>query len=313
MDKKEYMKIYSKEIHRQVREPKEYRKVLSNYSYEIITMDLVDMNMYIKSNNNHRYILTILDVHSRYAWTVALMTKADTFDAFVDIFGMNNNNNVKYLWTDEGKEFYNKDFNDWCKTNNVVHYSTYGGKYKNSIIERFNRTLKMMMEKRLTEDNTKQWYTRLDDVTSRYNNRKHSTLEISPSYVLLHGRITRKTHQIPNLKKAKFKIGDFVRISRLKGIFEKEGYNWSTEIFKVKQICLTVPITYKLIDLNNNDIKGCFYDSELQKTELSDVFLVDKVIRKRKKDGKTQYFVSWIGYPKEFNSWIDSEDVVADY
>ena len=66
-------------------------------------------------------------------------------------------------------------------------------------------------------------------------------------------------------KRARFSVGDRVRISKLK--FTK-GYtpNWSKEIFVVNKIKNTVPWTYELKDLNGEDIIGTFYDRELQKT-----------------------------------------------
>ena len=65
------------------------------------------------------------------------------------------------------------------------------------------------------------------------------------------------------------KVGDRVRISKLKNIFAK-GYtpNWSIEIFIVDKINDTVPYTDNLKDLNDEEIIGSFYDKELQKTKL---------------------------------------------
>ena len=72
-----------------------------------------------------------------------------------------------------------------------------------------------------------------------------------------------------NEKDSRFKVGDRVRISKFKIIFAK-GYtaNWSTEIFIVDKINDTVPYTYNLKDLNDEEIIDSFYDKELQKTEL---------------------------------------------
>ena len=71
-----------------------------------------------------------------------------------------------------------------------------------------------------------------------------------------------------NEKDSKFKVGDRVRISRYKNIFAK-GYspNWSSEIFIVDKINDTVPYTYNLKDLNDEEYLGSFYDKELQKTK----------------------------------------------
>ena len=72
-----------------------------------------------------------------------------------------------------------------------------------------------------------------------------------------------------NKKDSRFKVSDRVRISKFKNIFAK-GYtpNWSKEIFIVNKINDTVPYTYNLRDLNAEEIKGSFYDRELQKTKL---------------------------------------------
>ena len=72
-----------------------------------------------------------------------------------------------------------------------------------------------------------------------------------------------------NGKDSRFKLGDRVRISKFKNIFAK-GYtpNWSKEIFLVNKINYTVPYTYNIKDLNDEEIIGSFYDRELQKTKL---------------------------------------------
>ena len=72
-----------------------------------------------------------------------------------------------------------------------------------------------------------------------------------------------------NKKDSRFNVGDRVRTSKLKNIFPK-GYtsNWSREIFIVNKINDTVPYTYNLKDLNDEEIIGSFYDRELQKTKL---------------------------------------------
>ena len=68
-------------------------------------------------------------------------------------------------------------------------------------------------------------------------------------------------------KDPKFKIGDYVRISKFKNLFAK-GYmpNWSEGIFIIKKIRNTVPWTYIINDLNAEEIIGTFYEKELQKT-----------------------------------------------
>ena len=72
-----------------------------------------------------------------------------------------------------------------------------------------------------------------------------------------------------NEKESTLKVGDRVRISKFKNIFAKGCTpNWSTEIFIVDKIHDTVPYTYNLKDLNDEEIIGSFYDRDLQKTKL---------------------------------------------
>ena len=104
-------------------------------------------------------------------------------------------------------------------------------------------------------------------------------------------------------QKPKFKIGDKVRISKYKrNVFDK-GYtpNWTEELFTIDKIQYTNPITYEIKDLNNEEIKGSFYEPELLKAK-QDVFRIDKVIRRDYK--KKQALVKWKGYSDDFNSWI---------
>jgi len=98
-----------------------------------------------------------------------------------------------------------------------------------------------------------------------------------------------------------FKVDDYVRKGKYKHVFEK-GYtpNWTTEIFKIKRIQNTSPITYILKDYQGNDIKGGFYQYEFMKTKFPDTYLVEKVIRRR--NGRA--FAKWLGFSSEHSSWI---------
>ena len=68
---------------------------------------------------------------------------------------------------------------------------------------------------------------------------------------------------------------------------------------------LTIPVTYKITDYNGEKIRGSFYEQELQKTSQS-TFRIEKIL-KRQGDKSP---VKWMGYPKSFNSWIDTKAMV---
>ena len=144
-------------------------------------------------------------------------------------------------------------------------YSTFNE--DNSVVaERFIRTLKNKLYKHMTATGKNIYYDVLDDVVNEYNNTKHNTIKMKPKDVGDNKGVYTDEH---NEKDSRFKVGDRVIISKFKNISAK-GYtpNWSKEIFIVDKINDTVPYTYKLKDLNGEEIIGSFYDKELQKTIL---------------------------------------------
>ena len=84
-----------------------------------------------------------------------------------------------------------------------------------------------------------------------------------------------------------------MRISKRRQIFEK-GYvaGWSKEIFIVTDRFPTTPVTYAIKDLADEQIKGKFYEPELQLiVEENNVYDVEKVLRTRRRNGKVEYYV----------------------
>ena len=109
-----------------------------------------------------------------------------------------------------------------------------------------------------------------------------------------------------NNKNPKFKIGDFVVVSKYKNIFaECYAPNWSEEIFVIKKVKNTVPWTYVINDLIGEEIIGKFYKNKLQKTNQKE-YRTEKVIKR--KGGKL--YVKKKGYDSSFNSWVDKKDIV---
>lgn len=271
--------------------------------------DLVDMSAYASKNSGYKFLLTVIDIFSKYAWAVAIKTKngKDVTNAMKSILG----HRVPHkLHVDQGKEFYNKEFKSLMKKYNIELYSTFSN-LKASICERFNRTLKTNMWKQFTLRGNYKWVDILPELVEKYNNKIHRTIKMKPSDVngknekqLL--RNVYKHHQIQEQYKRKFKIGDKVRVSRYKHVFEK-GYtpNWTTEIFTVKEIKNTNPPTYKLMDYQDQTIEGGFYEQELSKVKYPDIYLVEKVLRKR----GNQIYVKWLGFNNSHNSWINKSNV----
>ena len=145
---------------------------------------------------------------------------------------------------------------------------------------------------------------KLDDIVNEYNDTYHRTIKMKPVDVKNNTYTVFKKKV--NDKDPKFKVGDYVRISKYKNIFAK-GYtpNWSEEVFVIKKVKNTVPWTYVINYLNGEWIIGAFYEKELQKGNQKE-FRIEKVI-KRKGD---KLCVKWKGYDNSFNSRIDKKDLV---
>ena len=95
----------------------------------------------------------------------------------------------------------------------------------------------------------------------------------------------------------KFSIGDNVRITKKKKIFDNRyTQRWSEEVFKISKIQLTIPVTYKITDYNGEVIHGSFYEEELQKTA-QDVFRIENILNRR----GDKSLVKLMGYSDAFN------------
>ena len=257
--------ILADEHHKPIIRKLNKRKVYSQFKDNIWGVDLADMQSLSRKNKGIKYLLCVIDLYSKYAFVIPLKDKKgiSIVNAFNEIIKQSNRKPNK-IWVDQGGEFYNNVFEKWLSDNDINMYSTYN-EGKSVVAERFIRTLKNKLYKHMTATGKNVYYDVLDDVVNKYNNTKHSTIKMKPIDVKNNKRVYNDEH---NEKYSKFKVGDRVRISRYKNIFAK-GYapNWSSEIFIVDKINDTVPYTYNLKDLNDEEIIGSFYDKELQKTK----------------------------------------------
>ena len=276
--------------------------------------DLVDLQSLSKFNNDYKYLLTCIDVFSKFSRVVPLKTKTgkNLATAFQGI--LKSGRKPARLQTDEGKEFLNKHFQSLLGEKNIAFFTTHN-KTKGSIVERFNRTLKAKMWRYFTWKNTLNYLSILPKLLKNYNSSLHRSIKTKPILV------TKKNEEqvwhtlyddsmLSSGVKFKFNVGDQVRISKMKRTFEK-GYlpGWTEEIFTVLRRIRRRPPVYKLKDYNGETLEGTFYESELQKVKKEDdVYKFEKLIKQRKRRGQTECYVKWMGYPDIMNSWLVETD-----
>ena len=298
---------YSNEIHKQARKKFPRRQVNTFEPNELWSVDLVDMSNIKEDNDNVTFLLNIIDVYSRYAYSFPLKSKKA-----IEILRVFKSLKIlpKYIWCDMGSEFFNKDFKAFCKSKDITLYHTYSG-MKSVYVERFNRTLKEMMYKYFTEHNTDYYLDVLDDFINTYNNTIHSRTKIKPIDVYFNDKKPQSKMKTFNDIQPKFKVGDYVRISRVKGTFEK-GYTarWSKEVFEVEKVGKSnYPFMYSLQDLQGDEIVGKFYEQEIQSTNLKDFAVVEKIIKTKTEKGKKLYYVKYDGYDDKFNEWLTQQQL----
>ena len=278
--------------------------------------DLADMNSVHKENPNSRYLLTCIDVFSKYAWAIPLKKKTGSAvaEALETIFS--EGRIPQTLQTDQAKEFLNEPGQKLLKKEKVHFFTTFNVETKASIVERFNRTLKTRMWKYFTENNTRHFEDVLASLVHAYNHSFHRSIgrapvEVTPEneeevWQTLYGQKPRgKKKKVPP------EPGDWVRIAKSRRTFKK-GYlpNWTEELFSVVRKVAGDPPTYILQDYQGEVIKGGFYDQEIQKVDKVDsMYLVEAVLDEKPKPGGpgTLVYVKWTGYPNKFNSWIDKK------
>lgn len=281
---------------------------------DLFQIDLVDVSNISTHNDGFRYLLTCIDVFSKYAWVIPLKTKSgrEVTAAFERIL---TERPCMMTQADKGAEWLNSTFQAMMSQKNIKFYTSENEDIKAAIVERFNRTIKSKMWRYFTYKNTRRYLDVLSDLVHSYNNTYHRSIGMTPSEVNSSNEQLVRERLYPLKPKTfnwKYELKDHVRISMHREAFQK-GYvgNWSEEIFVITVRHPTVPVTYGLQDLLGEDIKGKFYEQELQKViKGDDVYIVEKIIKTRKRAGKIEYFVKWRSYPDKFNSWVDNVDSV---
>jgi hypothetical protein len=307
-----------KEFHNQQRNItyKHYKR----YQFQ---MDLVEVQHLAPKNDGIRYLLNCIDIFTRYAFVRPLKDKSANLvlHAFKSI--LEEAGTKPYMIVmDRGAEFTNKQFKDFCERNQIKLLNPQSSIHA-AFIERFNRTLQLLMYKYMTDNETERYIDVLPQLVHTYNNRIHRMIRTTPHKAETNENgehlnlelIQQEQHKKIKPKKPALTVGSYVRIAKQKGKFSR-GYNEQTmqEIFKIKSVNIQKPIPlYHLTNYDGDeDIIGGFYEFELTPVEAK-VFRIEKILKKRTLRGKRQIFVKWKGFSEKHNSWIDETNIVKKF
>ena len=226
---------------------KTYYPLQASTPFDRIQIDLMDMS----NNNDHSYkwIFCCIDVYSRYAFTVALKNKSEEqcLSAFkiiikliVDIYGFL----PSQLDSDKESAFISKKFRSLCKDYGIrQNISDINDVRAKAVVERFNRTLRGLINRYQTAYHTREWLKALSDLTLNYNSTIHSRLKTTPINAIISNEYfeNAKVQQAQKAKKQSYnhqdiRVGDKVRLLVRKGLFDKEGTSFTKSTHIISNI-----------------------------------------------------------------------------
>lgn len=282
-------------------------------------IDLVDLHRSNNANNTYSFALTKIDLFSRQVDAELITRKtADKVTKAFDAICRRKGRWPDTLQSDEGKEFLNKTFKDYCKRKSIKFFVVNNEK-KVSLLERFNRTYQGMLYK-YKQARPKASLTVLNrQVVTNYNETRHSmhgfrpadiTVEVAAKMAKVE-RVLKLQRARENAKKSrpfKFKVGDTVRTVVDRGVFSKAYRGTFTqEVFRIARRYRKFPDyhinLYRLQDLTDEKILGVYYERELQKVYLPPdrQRRISKVLKRSKRLGK---LVTFEDYPSTYTEWV---------
>ena len=293
-------------------------RVFVNRKDEQWQADLVDVQALKKDNDGYRFLLTVIDVLSKYAWVVPLKDKTgkSLVDAFDAVF-KKDGRVPERLQTDAGKEFLNKEFQRFLTSKNVHHFLTYN-ETKAQIVERFNRTPKNRMWRYFKFQNGRSYVEALPALVEGYNKTYHRSIGTAPERVtqadaqeIWHRFYGKDFVKRSTRVRFKFKVGDKVCISKKKGTFEKGHLPKWTEVFSIAQRLRRIPPVCRLREYDRTMLEGTFYEREVQRVQQSEsnMFRIEKILTVRGKGKDEQYLVRWSGWPSKYDQWLPASSL----
>ena len=200
----------TQQIHSQLK-PKitDFNQIIA-YSFGELITDLLDLSLYKNYNHNYRYILIVQDIESRYLFTYPLKTKSaeEVLDAFKVI-----QTEIKFpivsITADEGNEFKNSQFQNHFKDVPIFFKDPELHNSSLAITDRMCRTIRDLLKRYMTANDTHNWIDVLDDITDNINRSVNRTIMNTPKSIY---NQTATNNQIIRPPPPKLKVGDKVRI-----------------------------------------------------------------------------------------------------
>ncbi len=281
------------QIHKPLKKRQTVRPIIVSNKAKVAQIDLIDMQSLKGYNGHKRYILTYIDIFSKYVEARALLNKKQgtVLEAVLDILSklpLPEFNTPSVIQSDNGAEFQTQLESALNRINiKLIHSSPYTPQSQ-GVIERFNRTLKSAIFEYMTRNDTNRYIDVLPLFIENFNNTIHSTTNHKP-IDLMNELVLRKSTiekiqenmiaRVPVREDEKFQIGDYVRVAvttnawvRSQTFRKKIKENWTKTVYEIYSI--SSPTTagtkeqYLLKNTSTNrKSKKRYFAYQLQKTQ----------------------------------------------
>jgi len=204
-------------------------------------VDLLDMQKFSKTNKGFKWIMVFIDIFDRKVYIKPLKNKTANETATGLKYVLEKHKCIpKRLTSDDGSEW-KANFQKTLDEFDIYHRITNVGDHRLlGVIDRFSKTIKNIIYRYFTENDTTNWIDKLDNIVKAYNDTPHQGLcGMTPLEAEDYWMSTRECHtkKLKKVKKYDFKIGDNVRKRLKKTVFER-GYarHWTKETFSITDI-----------------------------------------------------------------------------
>lgn len=253
-------------------------KIYASYVNEQWEIDLLDYANLHRYNNGYKYLITIIDIFSKYLYVIPIKRKCmkEVTERFEILFKKIKPTKIR---SDRGKEFDNREFRALCQKYDIIYFVTENQTKKCAIVERINRTLRHKIQRYMNHNKTFKYINVVKYFVHAYNNTIHRSTGMAPKDVdeknetIIFKKLYNAKNMLELIKKKnsknKFEIGDLVRRKFDPKPLDK-GYKqrWSTDVYKVRKVYNKFHKPQYSLELNGQRLRRRYYPEELQKVSI---------------------------------------------
>lgn len=297
--------------------------ILVYFRRQLFQIDLIEVGYMSRQNSGYRYLLSIIDSASRFAWVIPLKNKkaahvAEKFDEFLE--GLDQK--PQRVHSDRGNEFkgeFKRVLDKHGIKQSFPQTSTHA-----PTVERFNMTIQGILYRYLKSEGSGKYINQLKNLVDIYNKRKHSSISpLTPEKADMEENRSTLTRRLlknyskfflknKNAGKNALNVGDRVLISQDKKTFHR-GYKdqFNAEVYTIQSINTdkVVPLYRLKLEGEDDSLDGYFYKEELQRLGdgegLPDIPEYE-ALDSKEINGEPALYIGWKDLPSRFNMWIPS-------